>query len=86
MSGRSRRPRGERCRSLRRCRPASGHPRFPTLQLEVEERELVAPDGASLGRIKEFGYEASDGEGSGTLELTLSGESEETVTLQKAQK
>ena len=31
----------------------------------------VTPDGASLGRIKEFGYEASDGEGSGTLELTL---------------
>ena len=55
-------------------------------ELEVEVRELVTPDGASLGRIADFGHEASDGEGSGTLELTLSGESEETVTLQKAQK
>ena len=56
-------------------------------ELEVEERELVTPDGASLGRIKEFGYEASDGEGSGTLELTLErpDESEETVTFQKIQ-
>ena len=56
-------------------------------ELEVEERELVTPDGASLGRIKEFGYEASDGEGSGTLELTLErpDESEETVTFQKTQ-
>lgn len=56
-------------------------------ELEVEERELVTPDGASLGRIKEFGYEAADGEGSGTLELTLErpDESEETVTFQKTQ-
>ena len=56
-------------------------------ELEVEERELVTPDGASLGRIKESGYEASDGEGSGTLELTLErpDESEETVTFQKTQ-
>ena len=56
-------------------------------ELEVEERELVTPDGASLGRIKEFGYEASDGEGSGTLELTLEqpDESKETVTFQKTQ-
>ena len=47
----------------------------------------MTPDGASLGRIKEFGYEASDGEGSGTLELTLerSDEGEETVTFQKTQ-
>lgn len=47
----------------------------------------MTPDGASLGRIKEFGYEASDGEGSGTLTMTLSlsGGSKETVTLQKAQ-
>ena len=57
------------------------------LELEVEERELVTPDGASLGRIKEFGYEAADGEGSGTLTLTLErpDESEETVTFQKTQ-
>ena len=55
-------------------------------ELEVEERELVMPDGVSLGKIKDFGHEASDGEGSGTLTLTLSGVSEETVTLQKAQK
>ena len=56
-------------------------------ELEVEERELVTPDGASLGRIKEFGYEAPDGEGSGTLELTLErpDESEETVTFKKTQ-
>ena len=56
-------------------------------ELEVEEHELVTPDGASLGRIKEFGYEALDGEGSGTLELTLErpDESEETVTFQKTQ-
>ena len=55
-------------------------------ELEVEKHELVTPEGVSLGRIADFGHEASDGEGSGTLELTLSGESEETVTLQKAQK
>ena len=56
-------------------------------ELEVEERELVTPGGASLGRIKEFGHEASDGEGSGTLTLTLErpDESEETVTFQKTQ-
>ena len=56
-------------------------------ELEVEERELVTPDGASLGRIKEFGYEAADGEGSGTLTLKLErpDESEETVTFQKIQ-
>ena len=51
-------------------------------ELEVEERELVTPDGASFGRIKDFGRE-----GSGTLELTLErpDESEETVTFQKTQ-
>ena len=56
-------------------------------ELEVEERELVTPDGASLGRIADFGHEAADGEGSGTLELTLErpDESEETVTFQKIQ-
>ena len=56
-------------------------------ELEVEERELVTPDGGSLGRIKEFGYEAADGEGSGTLTLKLErpDESEETVTFQKTQ-
>ena len=56
-------------------------------ELEVEERELVTPDGASFGRIKEFGHEAADGEGSGTLELKLErpDESEETVTFQKTQ-
>ena len=56
-------------------------------ELEVEERELVTPDGASLGRIKEFGHGEADGEGSGTLELTLErpDESEETVTFQKIQ-
>ena len=56
-------------------------------ELEVEERELVTPDGVSLGRIREFGHEAADGEGSGTLELKLErpDESEETVTFQKTQ-
>ena len=56
-------------------------------ELEVEERELVTPGGVSLGKIKDFGHEASDGEGSGTLELTLErpDESEETVTFQKTQ-
>ena len=56
-------------------------------ELEVEERELVTPDGASLGRIKEFGHGEADGEGSGTLTLTLErlDESEETVTFQKTQ-
>ena len=56
-------------------------------ELEVEERERVTPDGASLGRIADFGHEAADGEGSGTLELTLErpDESEETVTFQKTQ-
>ena len=53
----------------------------------MEERELVTPDGVSLGKIKDFGHEAADGEGSGTLELTLErpDESEETVTFQKTQ-
>ena len=53
----------------------------------MEEHELVTPEGVLLGRIKEFGYEAADGEGSGTLELTLErpDESEETVTFQKTQ-
>ena len=47
----------------------------------------MTPDGVSLGRIREFGHEAADGEGSGTLELTLErpDESEETVTFQKTQ-
>ena len=56
-------------------------------ELEVEERELVTPDGVSLGRIREFGHEAADGEGSGTLELKLErpDESEETVTFKKTQ-
>ena len=56
-------------------------------ELEVEERELVTPDGVSLGKIKDFGHEAADGEGSGTLELTLErpDESVETVTFQKTQ-
>ena len=40
-------------------------------ELEVEERELVTPEGVLLGRIKDFGHEAADGEGSGTLELTM---------------
>ena len=56
-------------------------------ELEPEEHELVTPGGVLLGKIKEFGHEASDGEGSGTLELTLErpDESEETVTFQKTQ-
>ena len=56
-------------------------------ELEVEERELVTLGGVSLGKIKDFGHEAADGEGSGTLELTLErpDESEETVTFQKTQ-
>ena len=56
-------------------------------ELEVEKHELVTPEGVSLGRIADFGHEASDGEGSGTLELTLErpDESEETVTFQKTQ-
>ena len=56
-------------------------------ELEVEKHELVTPDGVSLGRIRKFGHEAADGEGSGTLELTLErpDESEETVTFQKTQ-
>ena len=56
-------------------------------ELEVEKHELVTPDGVSLGRIREFSHEAADGEGSGTLELTLErpDESEETVTFQKTQ-
>ena len=56
-------------------------------ELEVEKRELVTPGGASLGRVKDFGHEASDGEGSGTLTLKLEwpDEGEETVTFQKTQ-
>lgn len=56
-------------------------------ELEVEEHELVTPGGVSLGKIKDFGHEASDGEGSGTLTLTLERPdgSEETVTFQKTQ-
>lgn len=56
-------------------------------ELEVEERELVTPEGALLGRIKEFGHESLEGEGSGTLELKLErpDEGEETVTFQKTQ-
>ena len=56
-------------------------------ELEAEERELVTPGGVLLGKIKDFGHEASDGEGSGTLELKLErpDESEETVTFQKTQ-
>ena len=56
-------------------------------ELEVEKHELVTPGGVLLGKIKDFGHEASDGEGSGMLELTLErpDESEETVTFQKTQ-
>ena len=56
-------------------------------ELEVEERELVTLGGVSLGKIKDFGHEAADGEGSGTLTLTLErpDESVETVTFQKTQ-
>ena len=56
-------------------------------ELEVEERELVTPGGVLLGRIKDFGHEASDGEDSGTLTLKLErpDESVETVTFQKTQ-
>ena len=56
-------------------------------ELEVEKHELVTPGGVLLDKIKDFGHEASNGEGSGTLELTLErpDESEETVTFQKTQ-
>ena len=54
-------------------------------ELEVEEHELVTPGGVSLGKIKDFGHEASDGEASGTLTLTLTDGSEGTVTFQKTQ-
>ena len=54
-------------------------------ELEVEEHELVTPGGVSLGKIKDFGHEASDGEDRGTLTLTLTDGSEETVTFQKTQ-
>ena len=56
-------------------------------ELEVEKHELVTPEGVLLGRIKDFGHEASDGEGSGTLTLKLErpDESVETVTFQKTQ-
>ena len=56
-------------------------------ELEPEERELVTPEGVLFGRIKEFGHESSEGEGSGTLVLKLErpDEGEETVTFQKTQ-
>ena len=56
-------------------------------ELEVEKHELVTPDGVSLGRIREFGHEAADGEGSGTrtLKLERPDEGEEMVTFQKTQ-
>ena len=54
-------------------------------ELEVEEHELVTPGGVSLGKIKDFGHEASDGKDSGTLTLTLTDGSEGTVTFQKTQ-
>ena len=56
-------------------------------ELEPEERELVTPDGVSLGEIKSFGHEAENGEPSGTLELKLErpDDSEETVTFRKTQ-
>ena len=54
-------------------------------ELEVEEHELVTPGGVSLGKIKDFGHEAADGEDSGTLTLTLTDGSEGTVTFQKTQ-
>ena len=54
-------------------------------ELEVEKHELVTPGGVLLGKIKDFGHEASDGEGSGTLTLTLTDGSEGTVTFQKTQ-
>lgn len=54
-------------------------------ELEVEERELVTPGGVLLGRIKDFGHEAADDGGSGTLTLTLTDGSEGTVTFQKTQ-
>ena len=54
-------------------------------ELEVEEHKLVTPDGVLLGKIKDFGHEASDSEGSGTLTLTLTDDSEKTVTFQKTQ-
>ena len=54
-------------------------------ELEVEEHELVTPGGVSLGKIKDFGHEAPDGEDSGTLTLTLTDGSEGTVTFQKTQ-
>lgn len=54
-------------------------------ELEVEKRELVTPGGVLLGKIKDFGHEASDGKGRGTLTLTLTDGSEGTVTFQKIQ-
>ena len=54
-------------------------------ELEAEKRELVTPGGVLLGRIRDFGHEASDGKGRGTLTLTLTDGSEETVTFQKTQ-
>ena len=54
-------------------------------ELEVEKHELVTPGGVLLGKIKDFGHEVSDGEGGGTLTLTLTDGSEGTVTFQKTQ-
>lgn len=56
-------------------------------ELEPEERELATPDGVPLGKIEDFGHEAGNGEGSGTLVLKLerSDDSEKTVTFQKIQ-
>lgn len=56
-------------------------------ELEPEERELATPDGVPLGKIEDFGHEAGNGEGSGTLVLKLerSDDSEKTVTFQKTQ-
>lgn len=56
-------------------------------ELEPEERELATPDGVPLGKIEDFGHEAGNGEGSGTLVLKLErpDDSEKTVTFQKTQ-
>lgn len=56
-------------------------------ELEPEERELATPDGVPHGKIEDFGHEAGNGEGSGTLVLKLErpDDSEKTVTFQKTQ-
>lgn len=56
-------------------------------ELELEDRELVTPDGVPLGEIEDFGHEAGSSEGSGTLVLKLErpDDSEKTVTFQKTQ-